>query len=91
MTDQTLTCQSTGDSLAKYFPPPTQFLRSLRKWLRNEFGKDFVNKGDCMLHGVQVDSYSCGIITTNTIDCAATGAHVWKPKHSIWESVRWFV
>lgn len=44
-----------------------------------------------MLHGVQVDSYSCGINTTNTIDCAATGACVWKPKHSIWERVRWFV
>ncbi|KAF8228740.1 hypothetical protein L208DRAFT_1066500, partial [Tricholoma matsutake] len=55
------------------------------------FGKDFINKGDCMLHGVQVDSYSCGINTTNTIDCAATGACVWKPKHSIWERVRWFV
>lgn len=45
-----------------------------------------------MNHGIQDDDFSCGIITANTIECAARDfVPLWTPAHASQVRMDWFL
>lgn len=56
----------------------------LKKVLENLFNKRFNNDGNTLSHGMQDDTYSCGVCTVNAVDHALFGATVFKPEDR-WE------
>ncbi|GLB37775.1 hypothetical protein LshimejAT787_0408260 [Lyophyllum shimeji] len=80
-----------GDSLGDTFSPSPAFHKLLRKWLSSEFGYKFANKGNTLRHGIQLDSYSCGILVANTIAYAVFAAPLWFARRAILERLEWFI
>ncbi|KAH7905193.1 hypothetical protein BJ138DRAFT_1130617 [Hygrophoropsis aurantiaca] len=56
-----------GDSLSHCSSKPTNMIRATQNWLKSEFGSPFRDEGDTLTHGVQTDSFSCGICVVNTL------------------------
>lgn len=44
-----------------------------------------------MIHGVQKDSYNCGIIAPNTVEVQVFGDPVWTESNQVLERVKWFI
>ncbi|KAK1222121.1 hypothetical protein PQX77_015048 [Marasmius sp. AFHP31] len=80
-----------GDSLAQDFSPPTGFLLVLRKWFKHTFGRDITVRGDTLDHGLQDDTYSCGICAVNTIAHAVFNDPLWVPRMKVFHRVQWFL
>ncbi|KAJ7143457.1 hypothetical protein C8R46DRAFT_1316074, partial [Mycena filopes] len=72
----------TGDSRASVGSPPVTFVKNLKRWLKTQFGRDFVYLGDSLEHGDQKDSSSCSIITRNTIAAKAFGEATWAQRNA---------
>ncbi|KAL1712277.1 hypothetical protein EV715DRAFT_213952 [Schizophyllum commune] len=71
-----------GDSLGHCMSPPRRFLENLQSYIaRSSIGKKAVITHNQLEHGVQDDSYSCGICTVNTMSRAIFGSAVqlWQP------------
>ncbi|KAJ6459147.1 hypothetical protein C8R47DRAFT_1028273 [Mycena vitilis] len=81
----------TGDSRVRLSPPAFQFLRALKRWLKKQFGRDFVYQGDSLEHGDQKDSSSCAIVTRNTVAVNTVGEVLWEQKHAAAERATCFV
>ncbi|KAF8809165.1 hypothetical protein BYT27DRAFT_7210458 [Phlegmacium glaucopus] len=69
---------------------PIKFITSLQTWLKASFGKRFRSFGNSLEHIVQNDSYSCGIITTNTIAHAILDHPLCNNRHPAEERIKWF-
>ncbi|KAJ8085471.1 hypothetical protein PM082_004287 [Marasmius tenuissimus] len=80
-----------GDSLAQDFSPPTGFLLALRKWFKHTFGRDVTVNGDSLDHGLQDDTYSCGVCAVNTIAHAVFNDPLWVPRMKVLHRVQWFL
>ncbi|KAJ7691884.1 hypothetical protein B0H17DRAFT_1133424 [Mycena rosella] len=72
----------TSDSHVKIGAPPLKFVKDLKRWLKKQFGRDFVYQGDSLEHGDQRDTSSCSVITCNTIAVNALGEVLWEQKHA---------
>lgn len=72
-------------------PPPKKFMEHTQKWLQSAFRYKFKNMGDYLVHGVQNDSFSCGILLSNTISHAIFHTPIWIPRQGVFERVSWFV
>ena len=70
---------------------PTKFIASLQTWLKASFGKRFKSLGNCLDHVVQDDTYSCGIITANTIAHAILDRPLCHSKYAAEERLKWFM
>ncbi|KAJ7091028.1 hypothetical protein C8R44DRAFT_750775 [Mycena epipterygia] len=57
-----------GDSLPGMFKPPERLIKSLKRWLKQNFGKVFRCDYNAMEHGVQKDGFSCGFVAFNTCE-----------------------
>ncbi|KAH7904197.1 hypothetical protein BJ138DRAFT_1107029, partial [Hygrophoropsis aurantiaca] len=82
---------SYGDSLIGHSCPPNEFIQMLISWLEPTFGGPFTTLGDALKHGEQKDSFSCGIVTANTIAHAVFADKLWSPDNRDQERVDWFV
>jgi len=69
---------------------PSNFVNSLQTWFETCFGKPFENRGNTLAHAVQDDTFSCGIITINTIEHAIFGRALWEHNCSSKERLAWF-
>ncbi|KAJ7488492.1 hypothetical protein B0H11DRAFT_2406543, partial [Mycena galericulata] len=72
----------TGDSHIWMNSLPRKFIEALKRWLKKQFGRDFVYQGDTLEHGDQKDGTSCGIICRNTIAVNVFGETLWDQKHA---------
>lgn len=79
-----------GDSLVTCLGPPVQFFRYLRRWLYDNFCLDVDELGDCLQHGIQQDSFSCGIVAVNTIAHAVFGKPLWTKQNAAHHRIEWF-
>jgi len=70
---------------------PTKFIATLQTWLKASFGKRFKSFGNSLDHVVQDDSYSCGIITANTIAHAILDCPLCNSSHIAEERMKWFI
>jgi hypothetical protein len=70
---------------------PIKFITSLQTWLKASFGKRFKNFGNSLEHVVQNDSYSCGIITANTIAHTILGHPLCDNSCTANERIKWFI
>jgi hypothetical protein len=83
-----------GDSLneiGKGSGAPTKFILLLQAWLKLGFGKSFKNQRNILPHAVQEDTYSCSIITINTIAHAVLDKPLWRTEQAVAERLSWFV
>jgi len=83
----------TADSLkavGKGAGAPTKFVSNLQLWLKSAFRKKFKSRGNTLPHAVQEDSFSCGIITLNTLEHAIFSRSLWEPPRAVEERLRWF-
>ncbi|KAJ7937855.1 hypothetical protein B0H13DRAFT_2405164 [Mycena leptocephala] len=80
-----------GDSMPDYFEPPKRLINGLKRWLKPRFDLQFECDYAGLDHGVQIDGFSCGIITYNTIDHAIFGTGVWIPRRAVLERVQRFL
>ncbi|KIL56229.1 hypothetical protein M378DRAFT_182024 [Amanita muscaria Koide BX008] len=72
--ERTFTC---CDSLSLVYSPPTNFLKDLKTWLRTSFpGQVFKGLNDTLEHGIQQDTYNCGIYAMNAISHAIFGDQI---------------
>ncbi|KAJ6556704.1 hypothetical protein B0H10DRAFT_2201541 [Mycena sp. CBHHK59/15] len=72
----------TGDSRVNSSRPPTKFIKDLKRWLKKQFGRDFVYQGDSLEHGDQKDTSSCSVVCRNTIAMNVFGEALWEQKHA---------
>ncbi|KAJ7504710.1 hypothetical protein B0H11DRAFT_1709383 [Mycena galericulata] len=72
----------SGDSHIWMNSLPRKFIEALKRWLKKQFGRDFVYQGDTLEHGDQKDGTSCGIICRNTIAVNVFGETLWDQKHA---------
>ncbi|KAH7912046.1 hypothetical protein BJ138DRAFT_1112718 [Hygrophoropsis aurantiaca] len=56
-----------GDSLSQNGSKPIKMIQATQSWLKGEFGAPFREDQDSLKHGIQEDSFSCGICVVNTI------------------------
>ncbi|KAF8797488.1 hypothetical protein BYT27DRAFT_7237241 [Phlegmacium glaucopus] len=70
---------------------PAKFLKKLQIWFKFAFGKSFKNYGNYLPHAVQDDSYSCSIITSNTITHSVFKSVLWNQGLAVNERMRWFI
>lgn len=70
---------------------PIKFIASLQTWLKTSFQKRFKNLGNCLEHAVQDDSYSCGILTANTIAHAILDHPLCDSVYTVEERLKWFI
>jgi hypothetical protein len=71
---------------------PNKFIAALQTWLKASFGgKRFKSFGNSLKHVVQKDSYSCGIITANTIAHAILDHPLCNNVQAAQERIRWFI
>lgn len=80
----------TGDSLAPNSQLPRWIVQAVWKWLSDQFGGKFVDSGDYLEHGDQVDHNSCGIILINTIAGATLQHPIWTQEKAIMARLEWF-
>lgn len=59
-----------------------KFIADLKRWLKKQFGKDFVYQGDILEHGDQQDGSSCSIVCRSTIAANVFGEKTWEQKHA---------
>ncbi|KIJ30873.1 hypothetical protein M422DRAFT_267587 [Sphaerobolus stellatus SS14] len=67
-----------GDSFYPSPGAPSPTMKGLQLWLKTEFGREFEMKDNTLNIGIQSDSHSCGICTTNAIAHAVLGDALWK-------------
>ena len=79
----------TGDSIhdEKNFRAPQKLLRALRGWLSCTFSHKFEYRGNSMVHGVQHDWHSYGIIIPNTIAHAIKATPLWDQNQYVQERI----
>jgi len=70
---------------------PTKFITSLQSWVKAAFGKCFADKQNSPKHAVQDDSFSCGILTANTIDRTMFDQQLLNPNCAAESRVAWFI
>lgn len=66
-----------GDSLKGQMPPPTAYMKTVRKWLQSQFPGHWEDRKATLHIGVQRDSISCGICAINAILHAIFGDPLW--------------
>ncbi|KAF8167513.1 hypothetical protein B0H34DRAFT_854442 [Crassisporium funariophilum] len=76
-------------ALNKSSGAPTKFITALQTWLKYAFGKQFKSFGNSLDHVVQDDTYSCGIITANTIEHAVLNRPLCHSKCATEERLKW--
>lgn len=84
----------TGDSLYALNKSPGAlaiFISNLQLWLKTAFGKRFRTLRNSIHRLVQQDSYSCGIITANTIAHAVLGQPLCKRTYGAEARMHWFI
>lgn len=69
---------------------PTKFVSNLQLWLKSAFGRKFKSRGNTLPHAIQEDSFSCGIITLNTLEHAISKRPLWETQRAVEERLRWF-
>ena len=69
---------------------PTKYIKSLQIWFKSLYGKSFKNRGNSLAHAVQNDSFSCGVITMNTIAHAIFQQPLWTPNDALEHRLKWF-
>lgn len=69
---------------------PTKFVSNLQLWLKSAFSKKFKSRGNTLPHALQDDSFSCGIITLNTLEHAISNRPLWNAQRAVDERLRWF-
>jgi hypothetical protein len=70
---------------------PTKFVIALQTWLKALFGKWFKSFGNSLDHAVQVNGYSYGIITANTMAHAILDCPLCNSNHATKERLKWFI
>jgi hypothetical protein len=70
---------------------PPKFIKHLQMWLKASFGKSFKSLGNVLPHALQDDSYSCGIITANTLAHALFRRPLWSSAEAVEERLGWFI
>lgn len=87
-----LNISAVGDSLShQNYPPPNKELRYLRTWAIDRLGRKKVTVGgDDLEHGLQNDTWNCGIIAANTIAHAAFGDALWTKESGNKERLKHF-
>ncbi|KIJ59916.1 hypothetical protein HYDPIDRAFT_32656 [Hydnomerulius pinastri MD-312] len=80
-----------GDSLEGSSPPPKTLVQMLKRWLDARFGGQFRLLNEQMAHGMQTDTFSCGIVTANTIAHAIFGEALWQPSSRSMARASWFI
>ena len=70
---------------------PVKFIAALQTWLKHSFGKRFKSFGNSLDHVIQDDTYSCGIITANTIAHAILDRPLCHSIYATEERLRWFI
>lgn len=87
-----LTENCAGDSLAHAIAsPPAQSMKAAQQWLQKVFRRKFVNNGDYLEHGIQQDSFSCGVVVSSTIKHAVFGHGIWIARRAVLERIEWFL
>jgi hypothetical protein len=66
-------------------------MQLLQKWLSCTFGQKFKYKGNSLVHGIQHDWHSCGIVLSNTIAHTVKGTPLWEQHQYILEWIGWFL
>ena len=69
---------------------PARYIKSLQIWFKSLHGKSFKNRGNSLIHAVQNDSFSCSIITMNTIAHAIFQEPLWTPSDGYEHRLKWF-
>ncbi|KAF4621774.1 hypothetical protein D9613_012142 [Agrocybe pediades] len=69
---------------------PAKLIEFLQGWLKQAFGKRFKNQGNILPHAVQNDSFSCPIITVNTITHAVLNEPLWSAEDAKEARLKWF-
>ena len=80
-----------GDSLAGEYPAPTAFLNDVQKWTNARFSKKFRVMGDALVHGRQLDGFSCLVCAANTIVHAVFRDPVWTATERTKHQMAWFI
>jgi len=83
-----------GDSL--YAPGqsagcPTKFYSCIRMWTKEAFGEHFKHLRNSLEHVTQTDTFSCGLITANTIEHAVFNHSLIDPCCILDNRLAWFI
>ncbi|KAF5326015.1 hypothetical protein D9611_000001 [Ephemerocybe angulata] len=83
---------SYGDSLPDGFKVPKDFEKALQDSLKSTLGlTKFKSTGNTLVHGVQEDGYSCGLVTANTIEHELFQDALWTPNDAVRHRLSWFM
>ncbi|KAK6980928.1 hypothetical protein R3P38DRAFT_3376544 [Favolaschia claudopus] len=73
-----------GDSLHGLFEPPKKLVKSLNKWALSRIGVELHAEYNGLQHGVQQDSFSCGVVMANTCEHAIyPDEPLWIPRDAV--------
>ena len=93
----TLTDEFTfvGDSLydneVTLYPPPQKLMKNLRRWLHHCFAMTPSYHGNSLPHGIQHDTFSCGIFVINTFSHATFGERLLSGQDALTDRINWFI
>ncbi|KAF8328951.1 hypothetical protein F5887DRAFT_1287968 [Amanita rubescens] len=86
---------SFGDSLCNdesvLYPPPKKLMANIRKWLHHHFNMTPTYCGNSLPHGMQRDTFSCGLFVINTFAHALFGDCLLSGSHAVVSRIDWFV
>ena len=95
MLNESLILVFVGDSLyddeATIYPPPRQLMKKIRTWLRHCFNMTPSYGGNSLPHGMQRDTFSCGLFVINTFAHALFGDRLLSGSEAVPIRIDWFV
>ncbi|KAJ7827971.1 hypothetical protein B0H14DRAFT_3719732 [Mycena olivaceomarginata] len=72
--------------------PPATLIKGLQRWLQKQFGDNFPCNYDALEHGVQRDSFNCGVVMRNTCERALyPSTPLWIPRTAVQERLQHFL
>ncbi|KAF8207331.1 hypothetical protein K438DRAFT_1962263 [Mycena galopus ATCC 62051] len=81
-----------GDSMPNCFQPPVILIKGLQRWLQKQFSDNFPCNYDALEHGVQRDSFNCGVVMRNTCERALyPSTPLWIPRAAVRERLQHFL
>lgn len=72
-------------------PPPDKFMGQLQCWLLRAFEARFSVDHKDLACALQNDTYSCGVVSANTIAHAALRDELWQPQTKSVARATWFI
>lgn len=79
------------DEEATSYPPPRILMKNLRTWLNYCFSMTPSYLGNSLPHGIQRDTFSCGVFVINTFSHAIFGERLLSGQQAVSDRINWFV